>query len=127
MAVMVAIVGGLGLAGTMSLNVMERTREIGILRSIGAKDEAIRSLVLTEGILVGLISWMAAIPLSIPLTYIFCFALGNAFFERTLVFIVVAQALLIWLAIVMLIAIVASLVPARRASKMSISETLSYE
>ncbi len=127
MAVMVAIVGGLGLAGTMSLNVLERTREIGIMRSIGAGDGTIRKLVLVEGILIGLISWLIAIPISIPLTYGFCYAVGNPFFGRTLVFAVVPSGMLIWFLIVMFIAVVASLLPARRASKMSISDTLSYE
>lgn len=127
MAVMVAIVGGLGLAGTMSLNVLERTREIGIMRSIGANDKAIRKLVLTEGLLIGFISWLVAIPLSLPLTYGFCFAIGTAFFERILVFTVVPTGMLMWLVIVMIIAVVASVLPANRASKMSISETLSYE
>jgi putative ABC transport system permease protein len=127
MAVMVAIVGGLGLAGTMSLNVMERTREIGIMRSIGASDAVVRKVVLLEGLLVGFISWLAAVPLSFPLTFGFCYLLGNAFFNRTLVFAMVPGGMVIWLIIVMVIAVAASLLPAGRASKMSISETLSYE
>ena len=127
MAVMVAFVGGLGLAGTMSLNVLERTREIGIMRSLGAGNSEIRRLVLIEGILVGLISWIIAIPLTLPITYGFCIAIGKAFFGRTLVFAIVPQGMAIWLIIVLVIAIIASVLPAQRASKMSISETLSYE
>lgn len=127
MAVMVASVGGLGLAGTMSLNVLERTREIGIMRSIGANDAIIRKIVLSEGVIVGVISFLIAIPLSLPLTYGLCYAIGNAFFDRTLVFAVVPIGMAIWLFIVLVIAITASLVPARNASKMSINETLSYE
>ncbi len=127
MAVMVAIVGGLGLAGTMSLNVLERTREIGIMRSIGANNQSILKLVMTEGVLIGLISWVAAVPLSLPMTYGFGYAIGNAFFSRTLVFTFVPVGTVIWLGIVLAIAALASLLPARRASKMSISETLAYE
>jgi putative ABC transport system permease protein len=127
MAVMVAIVGGLGLAGTMSLNVLERTREIGIMRSIGANDGTIRRIVVIEGLLVGFISFVLALPLSLVLTLVFCIAIGNAFFERTLVFAVVPGGMLIWLLVVTVIATVASIVPARRASKLSINETLSYE
>jgi len=127
MAVMVAVVGGLGLAGTMSLNVMERTREIGIMRSIGANDSAIEKLVLIEGSLVGLISFLLSIPISIPITFGFCYAIGNAFFGRTLVFTVVPIGWFIWFVIVSVIALIASYLPARSASRMSISETLSYE
>lgn len=127
MAVMVASVGGLGLAGTMSLNVLERTREIGIMRSVGAGDPTVKKTVLIEGFSVGIVSFLIAIPLSIPMTYGFCYAIGNAFFGRTLYFTVVPSGMTIWLMIVLLIAFFASLVPAVRASKMSISQTLSYE
>src|SRR5690606_19544695 len=44
MAIIVAAVGGLGLAGTMSLNVLERTREIGVMRAVGASTGTIRRL-----------------------------------------------------------------------------------
>lgn len=127
MAVMIAAVGGLGLAGTMSLNVMERTREIGIMRSLGAGDSVIREVVLIEGVFVGIVSFLLALPLSIPITYGLCYAIGNAFFERVLVFDFVPMGALIWLMIIFIIAVIASLFPARRATNISIRETLAYE
>jgi len=127
MAFLVSFVGALGLAGTMSLNVIERTREIGVMRSIGANNKTIRKLVLVEGVFVGVMSFLLAIPLSLPLTYGFCYAIGNAFFDRTLVFSVVPFGIGIWFLIVVVISVVSSLIPARRASRISISETLSYE
>jgi putative ABC transport system permease protein len=127
MAVMIASVGGLGLAGTMSLNVMERTREIGIMRSVGAGNSIIREVVLIEGIMVGVVSFLLALPFSVPVTYGLCYAIGNAFFGRTLVFDFVPIGAFIWLFIILIIAVFASIFPARRASKISISETLAYE
>ncbi len=58
MAVLTAIVGSIGLMGTMSMNVLDRTREIGVLRAIGASDRAVMNLVIVEGVLIGLISWV---------------------------------------------------------------------
>ncbi|MFC1600713.1 FtsX-like permease family protein, partial [Patescibacteria group bacterium] len=80
MAVMIASVGGLGLAGTMSLNVMERTREIGIMRSVGAGNKIISQVVLSEGVAIGFLSFLLSIPLSIPITLVLCYAIGTAFF-----------------------------------------------
>ena len=58
MALLLAVVGGLGLSGTMSMNVLERTREIGVMRSIGAINKSIFQLVVVEGMLIGVISWL---------------------------------------------------------------------
>ena len=64
MAVLLAVVGGLTLMGTMSINVIERTREIGVMRAIGASDAAIQRLVVTEGLVVAGSGWLLAAPLA---------------------------------------------------------------
>jgi putative ABC transport system permease protein len=127
LAVMVALVGGLGLTGTMSLNVLERTREIGILRGIGADDNIIRQMVVVEGFTIGLLSFLIAVPLSLPASYAFGAVIGLAFIQKPLVFSYSVVGVLIWFIIVTTISILASLVPARRASRMSVRDALSYE
>ncbi|UCG10750.1 MAG: ABC transporter permease [Dehalococcoidia bacterium] len=127
MAAMTAVIGGLGLAGMMSLNVMERTREIGVMRSIGATNVMISSLVVTEGIIIGIISWALAIPLSIPMSLAFNALIGQAFLEQGLDFIFVQSGPIVWLVIVVIVSVVASLLPAYRATRMSVRETLAYE
>jgi putative ABC transport system permease protein len=127
MAAMVAIVGGLGLAGTMSLNVMERTREFGVMRSIGSSDAMLRRIVIVEGVCIGVLSWLIAIPLSVPMGFGFGYALGTAFFEKPLEFIFSPLAVVLWLGIVVVISILASLAPMASAAKLTIRETLAYE
>lgn len=68
MAVMLALVAGLGLAGTMSLNVLERTREIGVMRAIGASGWSIIGIVVGEGAVTGLISWVLGSLLAWPVS-----------------------------------------------------------
>jgi putative ABC transport system permease protein len=127
MAVLVATVGGLGLTGMMSLNVLERTREIGVMRAVGASDGAVRVGVLFEGTLVGLLSWVVSIPLSYPTSRFFDDVLGHTLFQRSLPFTSAITGPLIWLAIISVISTGASLMPARRASKISVREALAYE
>jgi putative ABC transport system permease protein len=124
---MSALIGGLGLAGIMSLNVMERTREIGVMRSIGASNSMVGSIVLVEGLLIGIISWVLAIPLSIPVTLLFNAMLGQMIIDTPLVFVFLPIGLVTWLVIVIMVSVVASLLPAYRAIKMSVRETLAYE
>ena len=67
---MLALVGGLGLSGTMSTNVMERSREVGVMRAIGASDGGIQRIFMVEGLFIGLISWLISIVAALPFTYL---------------------------------------------------------
>ena len=67
MAILLAMVGAVGLMGTMSLNVLERTREVGVMRAIGAGGYDILQIIVVEGVLIGLLSWLAAALLAYPL------------------------------------------------------------
>ena len=80
MAQLTIVVGGLGLGSTMSLAVLERTREIGVLRAIGAAPGAIMLLVQVEGLVVALLSWWIAIPLSLPVSALLARAFGRIMF-----------------------------------------------
>lgn len=127
MAGMAGLIGALGLAGMMSLNVVERTREIGVMRSIGASNGMIGGIVLTEGLFIGIISWALAVPLSLPMSLAFNALLGDLFVDKPLVFTFSLLGVIGWLAIVVLISAMASLLPAYRAMRMSVRETLAYE
>ncbi len=127
MAVLLGAVGGLGLASTMSLNVLERTREIGVMRAIGAANVAMMLIFLAEGILIGLFSFVISIFLSFPITYGFVVGVGNAFFQRPMSFTIWPPGYVIWFFVQLAIATLASLAPAMRAARVSVREALAYE
>jgi putative ABC transport system permease protein len=127
MAAMIAVVGGLGLAGTMSMNVLERTREIGVLRAIGASNGSVMRVVLVEGLLIGLISWVLAILLSFPITLALDSGVGVAMFQSPLKFAFGWSGLVNWLAGVLVLAVLASLLPALRAVRLTVRDVLAYE
>jgi putative ABC transport system permease protein len=127
MASMIAIVGGLGLMGTMSINVLERTREIGVLRAIGASNFDIQSIVIVEGMIIGLISWVISIFLSIPITNVLAFGVGTAMFQSPMPVVYGATGIFVWLIFTLVLAAIASSLPAQRASKLTVKDTLAYE
>ncbi len=126
MAVLMAFVGSIGLSGTLSINVIERRREIGVMRAIGASSADIARLFIGEGLIIGLTSWLLAVPLSAFAARYFVQALGDALqfpfvYEWTYI------GAIYWLIIVIILAVVASWLPARRATRISVRESLAYE
>ena len=127
MTILMALVGGLGLMGTMSINVIERTREIGVMRAIGASNRSVMQIIVVEGVLIGLISWVQAMILGLPLSKLLSDQVGNAFVDAPLSFGFSFAAIALWLVIVLLLATLASFLPARTASRLTVREVLAYE
>jgi putative ABC transport system permease protein len=126
MAVLMAVVGGLGLMSAMSTSVIERTREFGIMRTIGARGGTILRNVIGEGVLIGLLSWLIALPLSLPLSFGIGNLVGSLAFRFPLELTVSPLALLIWFGVIVIGSVAASAYPAWTASRLTIRETLAY-
>jgi len=127
LAVLTAMVGSIGLAGTMSMNVMERTREIGVMRAIGASDRILMKMVLVEGLIIGAISYVAGSLLAFPISKLMSDGISLAIFDAPSSFGFTPIGFGIWAAAVALLSLAASLIPARRASRLTIREVLAYE
>jgi putative ABC transport system permease protein len=127
MAVLTAIVGAMGLTGTMGMNVLERTREIGIMRAIGADDRAVMRTVIGEGFVIGSISFVLAIILSIPFTYLLSTIVSLAVFETPITVVFTWLGYAIWFGLVLILSVVGSIFPARNAASLTIREVLAYE
>ena len=127
MAILTAIVGSMGLTGTMGMNVLERTREIGIMRAIGADDRAVMRTVIAEGVFIGVISFGLAVILSIPFTYLLSTIVSLAVFETPIDVVFTYLGYAIWLGLVLALSALASVLPARNAARLTIREVLAYE
>ena len=124
--VLVVIVGALGLASTLTLSVVQRTREIGVLGAIGATPGAIASHVWVEGMVIGLLSWVAANVLAAPVTWALETACGRIFFQAPLDFSMSPAASGLWLVLVVVLATLGSAYPALRAARLTVREALSH-
>jgi putative ABC transport system permease protein len=127
MALLTALVGSIGLAGTLSMNVMERTREIGVMRAIGAHNRIVIRLVVVEGLVIGLISFALATLLSFPITSALSNIISYAIFRSPADFAFTGLGLAAWFGVVLLMSTLSSAIPARSASLLTIREVLAYE
>jgi len=127
MALLTALVGSIGLTGTMGMNGLARTREIGVMRSIGAVDREIMRTVIVEGMLIGGLSWMLGTLLSFPITYLLSSIISSAIFHSQISVHFTFTGFLIWLLVVLALSAVASILPARNAARLTIREVLAYE
>jgi putative ABC transport system permease protein len=126
LAALVASVGGIGLAGSLSIGVVERTREIGVLRAIGARSRTLMGVFMMEGGLQGLMSWLIAVPLSFVLAQPLARLMGQVMLNIDLDFSYNWLAVAVWLGVVIGIAVCAATFPAQNATKISVRQALAY-
>jgi len=127
LALLTALVGSIGLAGTLSMNVLERSREIGVMRAIGADNRIITRLVLIEATVIGLMSFILSVLLSFPFTTLLSDIVNLAIFNHRADFALTPQGFVVWLILVLLMSATASILPARSASRLTIREVLAYQ
>ncbi len=127
MSGLTALVGSISLTGTMGMNVMERTRETGVMRAIGATDWQVMRLVIVEGLIIGVLSWLFGSLLAFPISYLMSYIVNSSIFGVAGEFIFDASGFLIWLGVVLLLSLLASIIPAKNAAKLTIREVLAYE
>jgi putative ABC transport system permease protein len=126
MTILMAVVGSMGLSGTLSINVIERRREIGVMRAVGASSRDVGLVFTGEGLMLGLTSWVLALPLGLSTAPPFVLALGQVI-DFPAEYYPATHAVWIWLGIVIVLSIIASWLPARRATRISVNESLAYE
>jgi putative ABC transport system permease protein len=126
LAALVATVGAIGLMGSLGISVVERRREIGVMRAVGARSRTIISLFVMEGALQGVLSWLIAVPLSFVLAQPLARALGQTMIEVDLDYAYNFPFVFVWLAVILILSVLASILPARDAIRVSVRESLAY-
>jgi putative ABC transport system permease protein len=111
----------------MSMNVLERTREIGVMRAVGATNPILMRMVIVEGMLIGILSWVLGSVLAFPISKALADSISLAIFGAPSTLGVTPSGFLIWLGAVVVLATLASVLPARHATRLTIREVLAYE
>lgn len=126
-ALLMVLVGSLGMASGISTSVVERTREIGILRAIGGKPRAIRTILVSESMVMALIGWLLALALAQPFSRFLSDYFGTALVEYPFDYMGSREGIYFSLAIAIVLAALATIAPARLAYRYSAKEAIAYE
>jgi putative ABC transport system permease protein len=125
-AIAMGVVGAIGLASTMSANILDRTREFGVMHAIGARPKAVRRIVVAEGVFLAVISCLVAVIPALVLAKVLGAGLGNLFFSAPLPYRISMAAAGIWVLLVLLGSAIATDTAATRASRITVREALAY-
>jgi putative ABC transport system permease protein len=112
---------------TMSVNVLERRREIGVLRAIGATPKVISMIIMGEGLVMGILSWLIAAIAAWPISKTVGDSIVGLLFRSGMDFVFDWRGLLIWLMVSVAFSTAATFLPAWRASHITVRESLAYE
>ncbi|NDJ77125.1 MAG: FtsX-like permease family protein [Chloroflexi bacterium] len=123
-SLVMAAVGSIGLLTTLSIAVFERQKEIGVMRSVGAKSPTIIVQFLVEGVLVGILAWIIAAPLSVGLAW----GLTNILpFGDFIEFAYPSMMFPLGLIGILIIATISSVWPSVSAARKTVSNILRYQ
>lgn len=125
LAILILIPAGLGLLNTLTINILERTREIGVVRAVGGSRGQVRRMVTGEALLLGVFGAAMGVLAGVAMSYGFIAAFGTVGWTVPYIFPVVGIVAAVILGIVL--ALFASLLPARNAARLDIIRALQYE
>lgn len=127
MGLVMLAVGGIGLASTMSIAMLERQRELAVMRAIGAPHGTIMKLVQAEGLVVSALAWVASVLLSVAVAVVLAEAFGRILFPVPTPWWPVPAGALRWLLVMLVISLLACAWPAWRAARQPVARALGYE
>jgi len=127
LALLMLLISTLGMASGISTSIVERTREIGILRAIGGKPTAIATILVTESMTMAFIGWLFALLLSQPTSKLMTEYFGTALVEYPFDYLGSSEGIYYSLLGAIVLVILATLGPIVSANQQSVQEAISYE
>ncbi len=121
MALFIAV---LGIANTLALSIVERTREIGLLRAVGLSRRQVRAMITSEAVVTAVFGALLGSLLGVALGWVVVTAFAA---EGLSSFSIPVLQVLLWLAVSALAGVIAAALPARKAARLDVLEAIAYE
>lgn len=125
LAIMILIPAALGLLNTLTINILERRREIGMIRAVGGSQTQIRRMVTAEALLLGIFGVSMGVLAGVAMSYGFIMAFGTIGWQMPYTFPI--MGIIAAVIVGVLLALFASVLPARSAAKLDIIRAIQYE
>jgi putative ABC transport system permease protein len=126
LALIAIVVASLGVVNTLTMNVMERTQEIGMLRSVGMTRRQVGKMILAEAGMMGLVGGSVGLVFGLFLSHAVLSTI-NSMMGYELTYALPVQGIIVSLVIALIVSQLAALWPARRAAQMQIIEAIQFE
>jgi len=120
------VVAAFGVVNTLTMNVLEQTRELGLLRIVAMTRKQVRRTIVMQALIIGLVGLPPGIFLGVGVAYVINLAMMPSF-GHSVEFKLHPWMLLSTLAAAITIVLVAAIIPARRATRINVVEALHYE
>jgi putative ABC transport system permease protein len=115
------------IVNTMHAIIAQQIWQIGVMKVVGATGVRVMRVYLAVGLIYGALALVLAVPLSYPGARLFSDAVGRALLRSPFEFAYSLEGAGLWLGTVIVISVLASLLPALRATRVSVREALAYE
>lgn len=120
------LVGAVGIANTMFTAVLEKTKEIGIMKALGAKDEDVMFLFLSNSAIISLIGGIVGIILGVLLVQVIIFAISIKM-KAAFVFTLSLKGTLVAVLVSLIVGVLAGIIPAKNAARLNPVDALRRE
>lgn len=125
LGLLIVAISMVGLVNAITMGVIERTREIGMLRCTGARARDVRAIFGTEGLVVALAGWLAGVPLGWAMAHGLLTLTSNVA-DTELAFVFPPAHLAVTLAGTVVLALLVLIAPLRRAVRLRPGDALRY-
>lgn len=127
LTLIIVLIAANGLILTMTTNILERTREIGVLKAVGGSNYQLIKMLFAESGVIALLGWVMGCVVTLPISYLVTYWLGvlliEAPFPLALDYLMFGYSL----PFIVTVAVIATLIPAISVMRLSVSEALIYE
>ena len=125
LGLLIVAISMVGLVNAITMGVIERTREIGTLRCVGARARDVRRIFMTEGLIVAGLGWLVGVPLGWALAH-GLISLTQSTADTDLAFVFPAWHVAVTLVLTVLLAMLVLIAPLRRAVRLKPGDALRY-